>query len=62
MQKTFLCKYESKDNLFKGEIVILAERISEAQDKFFSWLKKQQVYQHMWNLNMQITEINQEII
>jgi hypothetical protein len=58
--KNFLVTYSSEKNLFQGKRVIKAERISKAQDIFFEWLMKQPTYEHMWNLEMQIEEIDRD--
>ena len=58
--KNFLVTYSSAKNLFGGRKVIKAERISQAQTIFFEWLMKQPTYEHMWNLEMQIEEIDRD--
>jgi hypothetical protein len=58
--KNFLVTYSSEKNFFEGKKVIKAERISKAQDIFFDWLMQQTVYQHMWNLKIQIEEIDSD--
>lgn len=62
MQKNFVCKYESESNLFQGSIFIQAKSISEAQDKFFDWLRLQPVYSHMWRISIKFEEIEEALI
>lgn len=52
--KVYIVEYESPNNIFKGYSVIQAESLTEAQDKFFTWLKEQPTYQHMWQLSFKI--------
>lgn len=59
--KVYVAKYRSASNLEEGEVVIEAANISEAQDKFFFWLKSRPLYQHMWRLNVEFREV-EEII
>ena len=55
--KTFEVEWTSPGNItIKKRLIIRAEGIVQAQDKFFDWLKKQPVYEHMWCLNLQITQ------
>lgn len=54
--KAYIVDWFSAGNLDKGTIVVTANTISEAQDKFLEWLKKQPVYQHMWSLTFSIKE------
>lgn len=56
MKKLFVATYYSKGNLFEGELAIFARDLAEAQDKFFSWLKKNQVYTHLWSLTVTFQE------
>lgn len=60
--KTYIAYYESPGNIDKGEIIIRASRPSEAQTKFFDWLKEQTLYEHMWSLRMGIREIDTTIL
>lgn len=55
--KTYLITYESKSNLFKGRLCIPADNLVQAQDKFWAWLRRQDVYQHLWRLEFDIEEI-----
>lgn len=54
--KRYLVAYESKGNLNKGSVIVTADNLVEAQTKFFEWLKSQELYQHMWRLNVEFTE------
>jgi hypothetical protein len=56
--KTFLCEYESVNNLFQGTAVIKAETLQAAQTNFLEWLKKQDVYPHMWRLTFSFKEVD----
>jgi hypothetical protein len=49
--------YVSQDNIFKGQIHISAMTVSEAQDKFFKWLRDQHDYAHLWSLEIKLVEI-----
>lgn len=57
IKRHFIVKYESKDNLFKGERVVDGYVVSDAQTKFFEWLSRQPVYSHMWSLNVEFREV-----
>ena len=52
--KVYIAEYNSEVNSFKGFVVLKAETLQQAQDKFIEWLKLQNVYQHMWQLNFRI--------
>ena len=55
--RTFNVEWSSPKNIIdKTRVVVRAESLVEAQDKFFAWLKKHPVYQHMWCLNMEMSE------
>jgi hypothetical protein len=56
-KRHFIVKYESKDNIFKGERVIATHTLSDAQSKFFDWLKLQPVYPHMYSLSVEFKEV-----
>jgi hypothetical protein len=36
---------------------VKANTISEAQDKFFEWLREQPSYAHLWQLSFEFVEI-----
>lgn len=55
--KVYVAKYSSEGNIEKGEVVIKASNISDAQDEFFFWLKSRPLYQHMWRLNVEFREV-----
>jgi hypothetical protein len=59
IDRVFVAKYSSDGNIEKGEVVIKAGNISEAQDKFFVWLKGKPLYQHMWKLNVEFREVEE---
>jgi len=59
--KVFVAEYSSSGNIENGVVFIRAGDISEAQDKFFVWLKGKPLYQHMWKLNVEFREV-EEII
>jgi hypothetical protein len=59
IDKVFVAKYSSAGNVENGEVVIEAKNISEAQDKFFVWLKDKPLYQHMWKLNVEFREVEE---
>ena len=61
IDRVFVAKYSSRGNLDEGEVVIEAKNISEAQDKFFIWMRNRPLYQHMWKLNVEFREV-EEII
>jgi hypothetical protein len=51
---TYIAHYHSDGNIFKGSVVVDAESPSEAMDKFFTWLKKQTVWTHLWRINISL--------
>jgi hypothetical protein len=53
----FTVSYSSQNNVFKGVLHVKANTISEAQDKFLEWLRKQPSYAHLWQLSFEFTEI-----
>lgn len=55
--KGFVVSYESQNNLFKGKKFISAPTLREAQNTFFTWLRDQEVYSHLWKLNIDIEEV-----
>lgn len=59
--RNFVATFSSRGNIEKGQVHINALSIVEAQDKFFEYLKKTDLYQHMWNLNLEIIEIKDSI-
>jgi len=40
-----------------AEVIVRAETIAKAQDKFLAWLRKLPLYEHMWRLDFQFTEV-----
>ena len=57
--KTFLAKYESSCNTGGiKSVVLLADNIKEAQNNFFDWLKTLPLYEHMWELKVSFTEVD----
>lgn len=58
MTKLYLFTAQSTGNVFKASIAIEANSLVQAQDKFLDWLKKQPVYQHMWNLTFECKELD----
>lgn len=55
--KAFKVEFTSEDNLINSrELVIKAKNISEAQDKFVSYLKSTGVWQHLWQLSFKFEE------
>ena len=54
--KAYIVDWSSAGNADKGTVVVTANSISEAQDKFWEWLKKRPVYQHMWILTFSIKD------
>ena len=55
--RTFQFEWESLGNIAQGTVIVRAENIAEAQDKFFAWLKTKPLYQHMWRLSLIATEV-----
>lgn len=55
--RNFICVFKSDKNLFRGTLHVKASTVSEAQDKFFEWLKEQPSYPHLWQLTFELTEI-----
>ena len=54
MSNVFLVDWYSKGNIERGTVVVAAETIVEAQDKFLDWIRKQALYNHMWHLDFSI--------
>ena len=54
--KAYIVYWSSAGNIEKGTVVLTAESIKEAQDKFWNWLREQPIYQHMWRLTFSIEE------
>lgn len=61
MQKVYVFKYSSSANLFNGHLAVNAETLTEAQDKFFCWLREQNVYSHLWKLEFDVLVVNDVI-
>lgn len=57
----FIVYYSSESNIFNGTVHVAALMPSDAQDKFFRWLREQPVYAHLWNLNFEMKEIKNSI-
>ena len=55
--RNFTVTYHSQCNVFKGVLHVKANTISEAQDKFFEWLREQPSYAHLWQLTFEFVEI-----
>jgi hypothetical protein len=55
--RNFTVSYNSQNNIFKGVLHVKANTISEAQDKFFEWLREQPNYTHLWQLSFEFVEI-----
>lgn len=53
----FTVSYSSANNVFKGVLHVEAMTISDAQDKFLSWLREQPSYAHLWQLSFEFIEI-----
>lgn len=53
----FTVSYNSHNNIFKGVLHVEAYTISDAQDKFLSWLRQQPTYTHLWQLSFVFEEI-----
>ena len=62
--RIFEVQWSSVGNLDKGTVVVKANTVAEAQNKFWQWLQQRPVFEHMWNLTFQFSEIDkpQEII
>ena len=54
--KAYIVDWSSSRNIDKGTVVVTANSIAEAQDKFLEWLRERPVYQHMWSLTFSIEE------
>ena len=53
----FTVTYSSQNNVFKGVLHVEAMTISDAQDKFLSWLREQPSYTHLYQLSFEFTEV-----
>jgi hypothetical protein len=54
---TYKITYESPKNLFKGELFTEAKNSPEAMSKFFQWIQKQDVWNHLWSLHVEIQHL-----
>ncbi len=54
--KTYEVLWSSAGNLDKGIVIVKAENLAEAQNKFWAWLQKRPVFEHMWQLSFQFAE------
>ena len=55
--RTFIFQYSSPNNIGGiGTIIVRANKLPEAQDKFYEWLREQHFYPHMWELDLHIKE------
>jgi hypothetical protein len=59
--KTYQVIWESPGNAEHGIVVVRAEGLVAAQNKFLAWLRQRPVYQHMWRLEFAFIEV-QEVI
>lgn len=57
--RTFEVLWSSAGNLDKGTIRVRADTLIEAQNKFWAWLQKRPVFEHMWQLSFQFAEIEE---
>ena len=57
--RTFEVQWSSAGNLDRGTILVKAEYLAEAQNKFWAWLQKRPVFEHMWQLSFQFVEIEE---
>lgn len=55
--RNFIVSYHSSSNVFKGHIHVKAVTVSDAQDKFFNWVRQQPTYPHLWDLTFSMQEI-----
>jgi hypothetical protein len=61
-QKSYIATYYSDGNLGgMKEIHIAASSISEAQDKFFTYLKSLPLYRHMWHLDVRLRQLEETL-
>jgi hypothetical protein len=59
--KTYQVIWESPGNAEHGIVIVRAEGLVAAQDKFWRWLRQQPVYQHMWRLFFEFKEVEEVI-
>lgn len=54
----YVFEYSSTGNCFNGKKLIQAPNLVKAQDKFLLWLKRQEVYNHLWrfSFNVEVVE------
>lgn len=60
--RVFIVDWSSSGN-YPGEpqtVYIRAESLPEAQDKFWAWLRKTEVFTHMWNLSFSFKELRHD--
>lgn len=59
--RIFEVQWSSGGNIESGTVIVKANNLVEAQNKFWEWLQKRPVFQHMWNLTFQFAEIDKQI-
>jgi hypothetical protein len=57
--KKFLATATSNGNIWAGKVIIQADTLVEAQDKFSAWLREQPVYSRITSYNLHIEETDQ---
>ena len=61
--RLFEVQWSSAGNLEKGTVIVRAENIVDAQNKFWAWLQKRPVFEHLWQLSFQFSQTEeQEVI
>lgn len=60
--KLFEVKWSSTGNLEKGCVIVRAINIVEAQNKFWLYMQKQPVFEHMWQLSFKFIEIQETTV
>ncbi len=58
--RIFTVQWSSAGNAESGTVVVKANNIVEAQNKFWAWLQNRPVFEHMWNLTFQFVEVAKE--
>ncbi len=58
--RIFTVEWSSAGNAESGTVVVKANNIVEAQNKFWTWLQKRPVFEHMWNLTFQFAVLDKE--
>lgn len=58
----YLVRITSECNIFDRKIIVSAEDHKHCMIKAFAWLQEQEVWSHLWKVNISIDDTNYEPI